>query len=182
MAVNILEATAVDWLEGETQHVFNGIAGLLLIASLPHGWRATRFTTHKPQDLQCRTNRSWIVGYTLWNWAFVVLNYPAYTGYHTAVLLAALIVGWREPQRWLQTRAATLGVILFGLVTWNSELVAWFDTTHWADARVTNAAAAVACVYMASHVATMWFGRFIKSATPRNSIVGSQAVSSNVKA
>ena len=91
--------------------------------------------THRPA-LPHRSTRRWVIGYTLWNWTFVYLNYPGLMGHHTAVLSAGLIVALYAPLRWSQTRASTLGFSLLGSATWFNGMIDWMDTSTWFDQRL----------------------------------------------
>lgn len=64
------------------------------------------------QPLKLRSREDRIVGYTLWNWVFVYLNYPELAGHHVAVLSAALTLACLDRGLRLQARAASLGLTL----------------------------------------------------------------------
>ena len=126
LAGNILEAIAVDVLESGLAHTMNAIVGLILIATLPYGSDSSRIdTAGRSRDLLSGTSRTWIVGYTLWNWTFVYLNYPMLSGHHTAVLAAGLIVAAIDARQWTQARACTLGLNLLATATFYPEVTSW---------------------------------------------------------
>lgn len=158
LGANILEATALDLIERGPAHHLNALAGLLLILTVPYSREATTIeTTRRGRDVLCGTSRSWVVGYTLWNWTFVYLNYPVWVGHHTAVLLAALIVGVIDPRRWTQARASTLGGIFLATATGNAGLVSWLGTSHWSDPLLGVAAAVIAVVFVVGYsVRVLW--------------------------
>ena len=132
LAGNILEATALDVLERGLAHDLNAVAGVLLVLTVPFGSKVTQIdSSRRLRDLYCGTTRVWIIGYTLWNWTFVYLNYPSMVGQHTAVLLASLVVAAIDPRRWTQARAYTLGVHLIAMATFHSDMISWMDTTGW---------------------------------------------------
>ncbi|MFY7952549.1 MAG: DUF5692 family protein [Armatimonadaceae bacterium] len=133
VAVNILEAMAVDLAAGGVAHLLNSAAGLGLVLTLPYRRDAVRVADTPGRDVRVPTSRGWVVGYTLWNWAFVLMNYPEYVGYHTAVLVSALAVGLIDPARWTQTRAATLGLNFLMMATCDAPMRAWLGTASWAD-------------------------------------------------
>lgn len=127
LAGNILEALCVDLSSAGIAHHANAALALALLVCLPY--RSSRPYVEKAacaRDLRCKLPLTWIVGYTVWNWIFVWLNYPAFLGPHTAILAAALIVACRDPQLWVQARAATLGLNLIIMATsgsgWISQL------------------------------------------------------------
>jgi len=157
LVLNILEAIAVDVLAGGAAHGFVAAAGLLLIATVPMGDRAARIDSPKRhRDFRHAVSRRWVIGYTLWNWAFVSLNYPQLLGHHTAVLAAALIIGLIDPHRWLQSRACTLGLNLIAVATINTEMVAWLDTSNWFGHPFAGAAAGCAAAFAVWHAAWTW--------------------------
>jgi hypothetical protein len=132
VGVNIIEAMAVDLAAGGLAHMLNAVAGLALVFTLPYRRDAVRVDdTRRCRDVRVPTSRGWAVGYTLWNWAFVLMNYPELVGYHTAVLGAALLVGLIDPARWTQTRGATLGLNLLAMANFDAPMRAWLDTSAW---------------------------------------------------
>ncbi|WP_439621060.1 DUF5692 family protein [Gemmata sp.] len=149
LAGNIIEAMVTDLIGGGLAHELNAAAGLLLVATQPYARRATRVdTTGEFRDLRYGLTRGWVVAYTVWNWAFVYLNYPALVGQHTAVLACGLVVAAYDPRLWVQARAFTLGLILVATATIDAALRPWLDTSAWSDERagvaVAGAALAVA--------------------------------------
>lgn len=131
VTVNIFEAMAVDLAAGGAAHLLNAAAGLGLVLTLPYRRDAVRVDDGPGRDLRVPTSRGWVVGYTLWNWAFVLLNYPEYVGCHTAVLASALVVGMIDPARWTQARAATLGLNFLVMATCDAPMRAWLGTSSW---------------------------------------------------
>jgi len=145
LAGNIIEATALDLMEHGLAHGLNAIAGIGLIAVLPYSANATRIdSTSRIRDLHYGTTPCWIIAYTVWNWTFVYLNYPSYTGQHTAVLASGLLVAVSDPRRWAQSRACILGVMLLAMATFDAALLSWMDTSNWSNERVGVIAAASA--------------------------------------
>ncbi|MFA4887574.1 MAG: DUF5692 family protein [Candidatus Nanoarchaeia archaeon] len=112
LAINILEATVRDAVVGNIANYLNAAAGLLLIATLEEIRTIHVDQTGKHRDLHWNgMTLPWIVGYTLWNWTFVYLNFGFQSSVvHMAVLGSALIVVFRGKERWLQARAFTLGM------------------------------------------------------------------------
>ncbi|MEK7073182.1 MAG: DUF5692 family protein [Patescibacteria group bacterium] len=111
LVVNILEAVVRDAVAGSSAHYFSALAGLLLIATLEKLRTVHIDTTGKQKDL-CWSGMtlSWIIGYTLWNWGFVYLNFGFQSSIlHIAVLASALLTACVDKQRWLQARIFTLG-------------------------------------------------------------------------
>ena len=95
--------------------------------------------------------RIWIVAYTVWNWAFVYLNYPAIAGHQLAVLASAFVVGMAKPSRWLQSRTFTLAADLLVLASFPGVLVPFTDTSQWVSPHrekiVAGVCLAIAVVY-----------------------------------
>jgi hypothetical protein len=152
LAMNIFEAVLPDLVEPGWAHGLNAAAGLLLIATMPYGSNSARVRSAGGCcDLHYRTSKRWVIGYTLWNWTFVYLNYPELTGHHTAVLAAALIVAMVDPFRWGQTRASTLGVNLLFCATYFNGMIVWMDTSSWFDERFGIGAAGLAFIFMAGY-------------------------------
>jgi hypothetical protein len=134
LAANILEATIVDALNAEWTHRLNAVTGVMLIASLPYTSDRTRIeTASNLNDLRFDASMPWIVGYTIWNWTFVYLNYASFTGHHTAILAAALLVAIIDRHRWVQARACTLGLSLIPTATNYSGMRSLLNTTNWFD-------------------------------------------------
>ena len=149
LVINISEAMMVDLLHAGIEHLLNAGAAMILILSIPMCESRVRVEDASGfHDLHFDLPRSWIVGYTLWNWSFVYLNYPAYAGHHLAVLLAALIVGWFNPKLWLQTRAATLGLIILCYASNPIALLSIHDASRWSSGFVDLLAPALACLWI----------------------------------
>ncbi len=157
LAVNILEAVVLDLVGHSLGHAMNAAAGLLLIATMPYGKNSTRVdAANCYRDLLYGISQHWVIGYTLWNWTFVYLNYPSLTGHHTAVLAAGLIVAMKDPRRWSQTRASTLGVNLLFTATCFKGMIAWMDTSTWFNEEVAIVSAGFALVVMSSWAVKFW--------------------------
>ena len=109
LVVNILEAITKDVISGSIANYLNAIAGFLLVATLSK--IQTIHIDKKFKDLHWGSmTLSWIIGYTLWNWVFVYLNYGFQSSIlHIAVLESALVVAFVDKERWLQARVFTLG-------------------------------------------------------------------------
>jgi len=152
LSMNISEAVVVDLVAGGWAHLLNAAAGALVIAISPFGADSARIDSASPyRDLLYGVSRRWVLGYTLWNWAFVYLNYPALAGHHTAVLAAGGIVAMIDPGRWGQTRASTLGFSLLFTATCYDDMVAWMDTATWFDEQLGIVAAGFALAYTSGY-------------------------------
>ncbi len=152
LAANILEAMSMDFLGSGLAHGLNVLSGLMLLVSLPYGASCVRIDiVNKHHDLRFDNCLTWIVGYTLWNWSFTYLNYTSLVGHHTAILAVALIVAIVDPQRWLQTRAATLGVSLIFTAISYSGMLSVIDTNNWYEEHIAILVASFALGWTAVH-------------------------------
>ncbi len=146
LALNILEAVVLDCLGGTLAHALNAVAGLALVAALPRTLDVSRIVADAHvRDIQFRgVSFQWIIGYSVWNWTFVYLNYPEFAGHHIAVLLSCVLVGAIDSRLWLQARACTLGAHLMLMVTFPELIRSGLDTSSWSDPVVGLFAAFVA--------------------------------------
>lgn len=155
LSLNILEAAVLSVYAGGTANLLNTLAALGLIVSLPWNSTAVRIGEGARREPYYHISRLWVVGYTVWNGAFVYLNYPEMTGYKIAVLGVPLVVGLIDPRRWLYARAATLGAYAYLLATFRQQMGTQLDTTSWSNPTVGLVAAlasvvvAVICVWHA---------------------------------
>ena len=155
LALNILEAVALDLIGGTPAHALNAAAGLALVATLP--WRADAVRVvvcgRRRDAVYDGLSRRWIVGYSVWNATFLHLNYPELAGRYTVVLAAALLAGAIDPRRWLQARAYTLAADLVVLASFYPIVLGAPGTAHRIDPAAAAGAAlasllvAVACVW-----------------------------------
>jgi hypothetical protein len=139
---NICEAVIQDLCTGQTVNYVNAATGLLVMITL-----AYRLDTLYVDDRNGHRDavwpsmtRGWAVGYTLWNWMFVYLNFPALAGQHLAVLTSAAVVSIAFPQLWPQARVYTLTAYLLLLFSFP----AYFWTGLSANLQPSNKFAAVA--------------------------------------
>ena len=157
LAVNIAEAVILDLFGQGSGHLLNAVAGMLLIATLPYGQGSTQIdSASDSRDMLYATGEPWVIGYTIWNWTFVYLNYPSLTGHHTAVLAAGLTIALIAPGRWAQTRASTLGVSLLLTATDFNGMVDWMDTSSWFDQRAALVAAGLGVLFMSCCAMSSW--------------------------
>ena len=107
--LNIFEACLVDLTHGL---ILNGLAGLLLAATLPTFNQSRIIRSGKTIDFSWNIPKLWIVGYTIWNLLFVYTSFPTMISMHVIILGIALLVGLWRNELWLQARGFTLGVYL----------------------------------------------------------------------
>lgn len=149
LLANVAEATVLDLFATGTANHLNAAAGLILVGSLLSRFPNTSVDHHSGKRcLLLNVPITWIIGYTLWNWTFVYLNYPAYLGHHTAVLAAALAVGLIDRRRWVQARAATLGVNLLWMACFPSQLLELSNTSSWSNPQIGTIVAIVSLGWM----------------------------------
>lgn len=110
LAVNIMEAVMKDFTTGTIANYLNAAAGILLVLTLDR-IDTIRISPKEPKDVRWTAmTMAWIIGYTLWNWVFVYLNFGFLSGMvHLAVLGSAFAVALVDKDRWLQARLITLG-------------------------------------------------------------------------
>jgi hypothetical protein len=179
LAGNIFEATALDMFGSGLAHALNVAVGVLLIAILPYDEASTRIASENPcRDAHLGTTRGWICAYTLWNWTFVYLNYPAYIGQHTAVLLSAAVLAMFRPHLWAQARACTLGLMLIGMATFDAALLSWMDTSDWSKASVGLAAAEIALAFTTGYTVQLILNH-LKAASQQFATVGTRIAESS---
>ena len=135
LLINILEAIIQDSQGSHLTHWLVIISGFLVILTLPsfRGAIQIDFATPTRDVTYFGMHRNWIVEYSVWNWAFVYLNFPQIAAHQLAVLNAAAIVGFIRPQLWLQARAYTLMADLMLLATFPKALILWTDSEHWSN-------------------------------------------------
>lgn len=90
-ALNISEAVIQDGHQGMLPNLLNAGAGLLCIATFGR-WKDIQPTKTKERDfLWPGMTKWWIIGYDIWNFTFVYLNFPETSAFHFMVLAAATI-------------------------------------------------------------------------------------------
>lgn len=142
LSLNILEAVLKDVSAGATTGYLNALAGILLIASLPRINSMSVDHGSKHKDFLWDLPMLWIIGYTVWNWLFVYLNYPENIGRTSILLAAALVVAFQDRKRWLQSRMFTLTTYLIVLFSW-SDLARLINTGHWYNGSVAMVSAVI---------------------------------------
>ncbi|MCX5922633.1 MAG: DUF5692 family protein [Candidatus Dependentiae bacterium] len=109
LIINIFEAAFTDFT---IHHIFNPLAGILLIITIPSHHHIDVDNKSPYKDLIYTIPFGWIIGYTLWNLTFVYNNFPDFTALHMAILGAPLIVDVFRRGHWFQTRLFTLTIRL----------------------------------------------------------------------
>jgi hypothetical protein len=143
LVLNFLEPIVQSGFGFGIAHYLNAAAGTLLVAAIPYDFDAIQIDrAGRYRDLVCPgISRGWIVGYTLWNWTFVYLNYPLVCGQHLAVLGVALAIGLFRPAMWLQTRTYTLAAWLITVFSAPC-LIHRIDTSDWSRSGIELVVAA----------------------------------------
>jgi len=165
LLVNIFEAVFKDVLSGGVTHYFNAIAGILLIVTLS-GIDSINTTKDKYKDVNWNGMMlMWIIGYTIWNWTFVYLNYTSVSAHHIAVLGAPLIIAFFNKGRWPQVRLLTLGVYLFFFFFMFNKLdPRIYSSASWANESAGLLLAVVSLIFMIIY--TIFFLKSTLSVTP----------------
>jgi hypothetical protein len=161
LPLNMLEAVLQDAFGGHLAHYLLGLSGILLIFSVPHPMKAIRIDTDgRYRELRyVGMTRTWVAGYTLWNAAFVYLNFPAIAGHELAVLASAFAIGMVDPSRWLQARTFTLATDLLALASFPNLIVPFTDTSHWASPHGENLVAGACLAIVAVYAGYIFFRR-----------------------
>lgn len=134
IVLNFGEVIVKGLLAGTAANIMDAAAGMGLLISAPSPL-ALRVAYGSPwRDIEWPITTPWLLGYTVWNWTFVYLNYPVNAGRTTAVLAASLLVGLSRRELWLQARTFTLGTYLLALLSF--EPLGRIDTSRWANASV----------------------------------------------
>lgn len=106
--INILEPASYDATQASAPHLWNAAAGALLVLS------ALSVEGLEPKAAETgvlwNVPRAWILLYTIWDWLFIVLNWPELGPLHAAVLLAPLL--FRSSEQWVEARVYTLAIYL----------------------------------------------------------------------
>ncbi len=130
VGINILEAVALESIRAEFSSLMNAVSGVMLVVNLPKS-PVVRTRIGCGIDVEFKAiNRVWIIQYTLWNMAFLYINYPQIFGHHLAVLGVPLAIGMRNPNLWLQARVCVLAIDLILLATFWQALKPYLDTTE----------------------------------------------------
>ena len=109
LAVNILEATVIDFL---TDNYINGLSGIILIMTSPSEatYKITSYDDGKSQHIEGGFTTQWILFYTAWNFMFTYNQFSTF-GNHIILLLTPLLVAFfYGKERWLECRVVSLFV------------------------------------------------------------------------
>ncbi|MBQ46340.1 MAG: hypothetical protein CMP10_02410 [Zetaproteobacteria bacterium] len=117
LVINILEAVMRDLIQGNDgiANYFNGFAGILLVVTLHKYQSIHTKSINNVQDMYWGSmTRKWVIGYTIWNFTFVYLNYNYAALNHIAVLSAPLFIAMlpNRTGEWLQDRFTSLAIYL----------------------------------------------------------------------
>lgn len=113
MAVNILEASIVDWKRGKKYNATTGfamIATLLLMTSSWHGYFYTNYAVCADGSIANIATWIWAIVYTFWNWYFIAVEFkPGIAFLHVGILASPIILGLiYGPEYWMVMRAYSL--------------------------------------------------------------------------
>ncbi len=153
--LNIFEACFEDITHGI---LINGIAGLLLAATLPTFNQSRIKQTGKVINFEWDTTRLWIIGYTIWNLVFVYNRFPNMIGMHMVILGLALVVGLYRNELWLQARGFILGIYLCSKFIF-PQLFTPMQIYTWENSRLFLIFGIISLAYMLLFV---FYPKFIK--------------------
>jgi len=134
LVLNIVEALVVDMMNLK---FFNGIAGILLIVTLPGIKTIFIDAEGRQKDLLWDIPFLWILGYTVWNWVFVVNTFPEAPFRHLAILGVPFMIACFHRKVWLQVRAYTLGIYL--ILYFSAPEVVSYTAITWSDTVILSA-------------------------------------------
>ena len=138
--LNIAEATLKDFTTG---NYFNGIAGVILCATIPlfklNGKEtgAWQFGDKKPGDLLVFTPHAWNFLYTTWNLAFVFGENPGFFASSFCILMAAELypILKKRPELYVTARVYTLATHILIRAT-KDIFEPLMDSSSWANDKV----------------------------------------------
>lgn len=136
LAANIFEAGLTDVISG---YWVNGLCALALIASQA-SWREVSIATVTTRDLEWQLGCSWIVGYSLWNFAFVYRYYSEHFSDHIAIVGVPLLWLLVAPRVWFQQRGYILSLYALAIIVfeagyklpWPEPVGSFSPTVYWA--------------------------------------------------
>lgn len=198
LSLNILEAVIRDievysmtgqvengiTLMGGPWNLINAAAGILVILTLT-GWSNLRVAKTPSQDMVWTDQLwFWIIGYDLWNMAYVyncIAERAMYAG--ALLIIACTLAEVFKPGVWLQHRATTLGVWTMVSLTFNYAQYPAFQIQSTQDPR---ALMALSCVALAFNLGVFVYQWMTVAKTKRNPIksdlyVGLKAYQRNLK-
>jgi hypothetical protein len=151
-------------------HYLNAAAGGLLVLTLPFAHEVFQIKVrNRCRDLDWEgMSRTWITGYTIWNWVFIYHTFPVIAGQHLAVLGSAFLVGMFEPRRWLQARTYSLAIALFLLFSFPTFLVSRMGTVEWSNDRANIVSACISLGFAAVQAvaaASVWVRKTASTVT-----------------
>lgn len=137
LGANILEASIQDITlafsscDPSLSPLLNGIAGLILIATMTLPSKMTVNRSSTKHDFEWDLSWIWILSYTLWNWIFTTNNWSEYSMRHAALLLAPIAACLLFNRRiWVMARAYTLGIYMIASFTIPSP-IAYTTVEKW---------------------------------------------------
>lgn len=161
LALNIAEAVVLDITQGNLANILNAVAGILLIITIP--WISKIYVDEESpfRDLCWDMSYLWIIGYTIWNWLVVFLNYSDMAGCHIAVLGAPLLISFIHRKHWLQARAFTLGSFLMITYTFKS-VWDFLSAPYWGNQTAGLILAIIAISFIGIYTVCFLIGKLSK--------------------
>lgn len=138
LRINILEATVKDFMGKRYGNAIAGLVQIITSFGFTGEWMGTYYVTDQSYAIY------WIIGYTIWNWNFVNLNFsPSVAYYHVGVLLAPLLwvfVSWiaipgtygSGAGFWLVMRGATLTLAVMNQILFKDQITEIFENDGFA--------------------------------------------------
>ncbi len=148
--VNILEACLKEYQMGTR---VNLVAGLVIAATTPL-WTGAYVDG---STAMYAAPMSWILAYTLWDFAFVYAAFRGVYAHHLAVLGAPLVLALLEtPDVWFQARAVTLLAFLVVYNTWFPWFWGRLNFSPWRSERVKRVLAWASLVLAVGQGVLRW--------------------------
>lgn len=115
MYINIAEAVAQNfvtaWSTGQSANALNALAGICVILTFPRH-RFVRMSGADPRLLLSDVSWTWILGYTMWNFTFVLLEWSDYFLIQFATLAIPFCAALLKRELWPAVRAYSLAACL----------------------------------------------------------------------
>lgn len=116
LVFNMLVAIIRQIMTGEMPDIFNAVAGMLILATLP---RLSTFSIADNQykDLHWDISYFYIFAYTLWDFVYIYSVFPASAARMLIGLLAPLLISLWNRKHYFQARVITLAFYFFLIFT-----------------------------------------------------------------
>ncbi len=115
MAVNVFEATMVDFKRGKKYNAMVGLGLIVTLVLMTSTWHTegnfyTNYAVTESGEVAFAATWIWALVYTFWNWFFVAVEFkPGVAFLHLGILATPVILGLvYGPEYWMVMRAYSL--------------------------------------------------------------------------